>query len=97
PIRPSSPTRRSSDLKALQSWLREKEPTGEALKRVGPLRRPADRSVVALALDYTPSVIVTGDRALVNRARALGLGSVSAPDMVQRSEEHTSELQSLAY
>jgi predicted nucleic acid-binding protein len=68
---------------ALGEWICQEEPSENSLRRIPPLKREADRHVLALALDHQPCILVTGDRALVNRARNLGIETVSAPIVVQ--------------
>src|SRR5205823_11325539 len=81
----SFPTRRSSDLATGLlglAWLR----TGI---------RPAKRAWrPALMAPQNAAAIRTGSRA---SASAVFTRTASAPISIQRSEEHTSELQSLAY
>ncbi len=78
------PLSRSELEKALRDWLKEQTPTPSALAKVSPMRSEADRQVLALALDYRPrSVLLTGDKGLIHRAKQLGIPSLSAPRVVQ--------------
>lgn len=68
---------------ALGSWLIEKAPAPPSLQQTPALKSEADRHVLAVAIEHSPCVIVTGDRALANRAKQLHLATISAPRAVQ--------------
>jgi len=68
---------------ALLQWLTVEHASAAALELVSPLRSPADRSVLALCLDQPSAILVSGDRALVNRASRFGIATVSPPKVVQ--------------
>ncbi len=78
------PLSRSMLAKALQHWLKEQSPTPTALAKTPPMRSDADRQLLALALDYFPrSILLTGDRGLIRKAKRWGIPSISAPRIVQ--------------
>jgi predicted nucleic acid-binding protein len=68
---------------ALADWLAETEPSPAAMQRVPMLRRATDRSILALALDCQPCVLITGDRAIVSKAKQLSISTMTAPDVIQ--------------
>ena len=68
---------------ALRAWLVEAVPSLGALVEVGGVPDRPDDAVIALAWEQRPCIIVTGDRALANRALRLGLDAISAPRVVQ--------------
>jgi predicted nucleic acid-binding protein len=53
------------------------------MELVPSLRRAADRSTLALALDHQPCVVVTGDRAMIRKAKQLSIVTMTAPDVVR--------------
>jgi rRNA-processing protein FCF1 len=67
---------------ALAAWLSEANPGTAALQQIPMLRREADRSVLALALDLQPCIVVTSDRGMVNLAKRLLISTISAPRIV---------------
>ena len=68
---------------ALADWLSERTPAIDALQRVPALRSTADRDVLALAVEFSGSILITSDRRLASRATDLGVASVGAPATVQ--------------
>ena len=68
---------------ALANWLVAESPTSQSMQAVPQMRSEADRSVLALALDHFPCFVITGDRALRNRAARLQSTAISAPRIVQ--------------
>jgi predicted nucleic acid-binding protein len=64
---------------ALASWLVEATPTLESTLQVEDVHPEADRQVLALALDSSPSTIITGDRGVARRAAQLGISTIDAP------------------
>jgi len=79
----TDPVSRAEREAALGGWLREETPTAESLRRIPPHKSEADRHVLALAIEHRPGVIVTGDRGLESKARALQIATINAPSVVQ--------------
>jgi predicted nucleic acid-binding protein len=79
----TDPTSRVAVQAALADWLKEGQPTTASLQQSPASRGQADRSVLALALDYRPCTIVTGDRWIVNQAMQLGIPTINVPALIQ--------------
>ena len=71
---------------ALADWL-TCAASSKAMGRVPDFGGPADREALALALDNSPCVILTGDRQLIGKARQLGVLCVNPPLFVQSLAE----------
>lgn len=51
------------------------------------LNKEADRHVLALAIERSPSILITGDRRLANKAEVFGIVCLIPPRIVQMLAE----------
>lgn len=67
---------------ALSGWLKEREPAPSSLTHCEGLAAAVDLTVLALAWECQPAILVSGDLKLVRRAHNLGIETISAPMLI---------------
>src|SRR5205823_12417209 len=92
----SFPTRRSSDLAT--AFLGGSISVSATVRNSGAAKTGAFRVAVYLSTTATPSAVPAGAAfCIYSDGLAVGASAACAANVIIRSEEHTSELQSLAY